>query len=126
MEYLHDGMLHDSLRAHFQTVDIVRLNQVLVEAGVSDIELRRRILNSYFFNAGQFLDNGWFEAEGRKFAPSVSFEELGRDSKRSGRIHLADPKLGTMFHEFAGGTVEMLFDPESAETLNVPVGEIGP
>jgi hypothetical protein len=125
MEYLHDGMAHDSLRAYFQTVDVVRLNQVLVEAGVSDTELRRKILIDYFFDAGQFFDNGWFEADGRRFAPSVSFEEVGRDSSRSGRIHLADPNMGTMFHEFAVGTVEMLFAPESAESLVVTVGEIG-
>ena len=124
MEYLHDGLLHDSLRAHFQTVDVVRLNDVLVDAGISD-ETRRKVLNNYFFDAGNFLDSGWFEAEGRRFAPSVSFEELDADSMRSGRILLADPNMGTMFHEFAGGTVDLLFEPDSAKYLNVTVGQVG-
>ena len=54
MEYLHDGFFHDSLRAHFQTVDIVRLNEVLLAAGIVDEGLRRKVLNDYFFAAGQF------------------------------------------------------------------------
>src|SRR5947209_11780987 len=101
-------MLHDSLRAHFQTVDIVRLNDVLVGAGVGDAELRRKILHDYFFDAGQFLDNGWFEAHGQRYAPTIAFEELERGATRAGRILLADPEMGTLFHEFAAGTVDMV------------------
>ena len=124
MQYVHDGMFHDSLRAHFQTVDIVRLNEVLAESGITDKELRRKVLDNYFFAAGQFFDNGWFEADGRRFAPGVYFQEVNSSFKLTDHCYLPGPDLGTLFHEFAGGTVEMLFEPDMAEHLEVQTGEL--
>jgi hypothetical protein len=124
MEYLHDDDLHDALRAHFQTVDVVRLHEVLLNAGIVDDDVRRKILDDYFFDAGQFFDNGWFEAEGRKFAPGVYFEEGERGSQRTGRYYLPGPSFGTIFHEFSHGTVALLFQPDTADALRV-VGELG-
>jgi hypothetical protein len=124
MEYHHDESFHDSLRAHFQTVDVVRLNIALVDAGVHDEKVRRDVLESYFFGAGCFFDNGWFEADSRRFAPGVYFEEVD-GSHRTGRFYLPGPNLGTLFHEFVHGTVDLLFNDDNENALDVNIGEIG-
>src|ERR1043165_6934732 len=77
MIFTENRNLHDNLRAHFQTLDVQHLNAVLLESGVTDLELRKNILQNYFFTSGEFFDSGWFEAEGKKYSAIVCFREVG-------------------------------------------------
>ena len=124
MKFTEDKYLHDTLRAHFQTVDVQHLNAVLMEEGVTDLELRKKILGSYFFTSGEFLDAGWFEAEGKKYSPIVCFREVGSDLKRGDTIVCPDPDWGTIFHEMAGGTAEMVAENPDGPNLQVNTGEV--
>src|ERR1043166_7639991 len=83
MIFTENRDLHDNLRAHFQTLDVQHLNAVLLENGVTDLELRKNILQNYFFISGEFFDSGWFEAEGKKYSAIVCFREVGADLRRA-------------------------------------------
>jgi hypothetical protein len=113
------------LRAYFQAIDVARLNRVLTDSGIADEAVRRKVLENYFFEAGHFLDNGWFEVEGKRFAPGVYFEEISTAGERTGKCFLPDPKLGALFHDFAHGTVDVLLDPASGVSFNIPTGQVG-
>jgi hypothetical protein len=124
MEFVQDE-IHDSLRAYFQSIDVARLSRVLIDSGVADEAVRRKVLENYFFEAGHFLDAEWFEMEGKRFAPGIYFEEIGTAGERSGKCYLPDPNLGTLFHEFAHGTVDVLLDPESGVSFDITTGQVG-
>lgn len=124
MNFIEERDHHDSLRAHFQTVDVQELNRVLLANGVTGLPLRKKILNDYFFGAGSFLDSGWFEADGKKYAPMICFREVTAELKRGETVVCPDAKWGTIFHEFAGGTAEMVAENPGAEHLQVKTGEI--
>jgi hypothetical protein len=124
MRFVEDKDLHDSLRAHFQTVDVQHLNAILVESGVTDLELRKKILENYFFESGEFFDAGWFEAQGKMYSPIVCFREVGSDLKRGDTMVCPDPHWGTIFHEMAGGTAEMVAENPEDPNLQVKTGEV--
>jgi hypothetical protein len=46
-----EGDKHDPLTAAYQTLELARLNDALKECGVADVELRRRVCESYFFSS---------------------------------------------------------------------------
>ncbi len=123
MTSIEDKNLHDSLRAHFQTVDVQHLNTVLRENGIDD-ELRKKILEEYFFTAGQFFDAGWFEAHGTKYSAIVCFREVGADLRRGNKMICPDPVWGTIFHEMAIGTAEMVADDPDDENVQVNTGQV--
>lgn len=124
MTYTENKNLHDSLRAHFQTVDVKHLNTVLSENGLTDLDLRKKILEDYFFAAGQFFDAGWFEADGKKYSAIVCFREVEADLKRSDKMICPDPVWGTIFHEMAIGTAEMVAEDPDDKNVQVRIGEV--
>jgi len=124
MNFIENLDLHDSLRAHFQTVDVQHLNAVLLESGVTDLAVRKKILGNYFFTAGEFFDAGWFEAHGKKYSAIVCFRELDNRLKRSQSMICPDPEWGTIFHEMASGTAEVIAEDPENENVKVKVGEV--
>ena len=100
------------------------LNAVLVESGVTDLELRKKILGNYFFTSGEFFDAGWFEADEKKYSAIVCFREVTPDLKKGTTMICPDPKWGTIFHEMAGGTAEMVAENPEREFLQVKTGEV--
>jgi hypothetical protein len=124
MTYTENRNLHDSLRAHFQTVDVKHLNAVLTENGLNHLDLRTKILEEYFFTAGQFFDAGWFEAHGKKYSAIVCFREVDTDQRRTDKMICPDPAWGTIFHEMAIGTAEMVTEDPDDENVQVRIGEI--
>jgi hypothetical protein len=119
-----EGDKHDPLTATYQTLELARLNDVLKECGVSDVGLRRRICESYFFNAGYFLDSCWFEDQDSRFRPGLYFAELDRNSQPTGSIYLPDPNVGTMFHEYAHGAAAWLYDDHNEDASEIEVGSV--
>ena len=124
MNFVEDKYLHDTLRAHFQTVDVQNLNAILMECGVTDLQMRKRIRENYFFTAGQFFDAGWFEANGKYYSPIVCYREVGSDLKRGDTVICPDPEWWTNFHELAGGTAEMVSENPADPNVHVKTGEI--
>ena len=118
-----EGDKHDPLTATYQTLELARLNESLKECGVADVELRRRICESYFFNSGYFLDGCWFADEGVRFRPGVYFAQLDESDQPKGKVYLPDPSIGTMFHEYAHGAASWLFEDHAEDASEIETGD---
>ncbi len=117
------GDKHDPLTATYQTLELARLNADLKECGVADAALRRKICETYFFGAGYFFDGCWFKDEGGRFRPGIYFEEIDESDQPTGRIYLPNPKIGTMFHEYAHGAASWLFDDHGEDASEIETGD---
>jgi len=118
-----EGDPHDPLCTTYQTLEIARLNDALKECGISDARVRRTICETYFFNAGQFLDSGWFAEGDRRFRAGVYFAEIDRANALTGTTYLPDPAVGTTFHEYAHGCAAWLFEDHGESAGEIEVGE---
>jgi hypothetical protein len=123
MKYI-EGDLHDPCVASYQTLELARLNEVLIQNGISDQVVRRAICEQYFFDAGQFLDCGWFEEKGRRFHPVVCFEEVLTNGQRKGDMLVPEPGFGTAFHEYAHGAAFWLYEDHAEDASEIETGEI--
>lgn len=119
-----EGDKHDPLTATYQTLELARLNESLKECGVADVDLRRRICESFFFNSGYFLDSCWFAEDGGRFRPGVHFAELGDDGQATGTVYFPDPAIGTMLHEYAHGAAAWLFDDHAEDASEIETGDV--
>ena len=117
------GDLHDPLTATYQTLELARLNEALKKCGVTDAELRRKVCEAYFFDSGYFLDSCWFSDLGRRFRPGIYFSQLDNSNNETGTVLLPDPKVGTMFHEYAHGAVAWLFDDHGEDASEIETGD---
>jgi hypothetical protein len=118
-----EGDKHDSLAATYQTLELARLNDALQECGVADVNLRRRVCETYFFNAGYFLDSCWFAEDGGRFRPGIYFAPLDSVGRPAGKVYLPDPSIGTMFHEYAHGAAAWLFEDHAEDASEIEVGD---
>ncbi|MBA3484657.1 MAG: hypothetical protein H0T51_22865 [Pirellulales bacterium] len=118
-----EGEMHDPLTATYQTLELARLNDALTECGVSDSELRRRVCETYFFHSGYFLDGCWFAEDGLRYRPGIYFAEIDDQDKRTGKVHMPDPNIGTMFHEYAHGAAAWLYDDHAEDVSKIEVGD---
>ena len=118
-----EGEMHDPLTATYQTLELARLNEALKECGITDAELRRSICETYFFQAGYFLDGCWFAEDGVRYRPGVHFAEIDDQNERNGRVHFPDPQIGTMFHEYAHGAAAWLYDDHAEDASEIHVGD---
>ncbi|CAN5750005.1 hypothetical protein BH20ACI4_BH20ACI4_17320 [soil metagenome] len=106
--------VYEEIAATFQCVEVLELDKALKDCGIESKELRRKICDRYFFAIGNFHDQYWFEAEGKKFHPMLCFSETFLDTDTD------ETKLGTVyaksqyfeFHEYSGGAVDIHFDEE--------------
>ncbi len=111
----------DEFAATYQSLEVARLNQVLKTNGISKA-VRRKICEDYFFDQGVFLDDGWFQENGIRVGPVVAFATRDRDGDIK-HLHLPDPKIGTMYHEYAHGAVAWLFDDKKEDASEIKVGQ---
>jgi hypothetical protein len=118
-----EGDLHDPLCATYQTLEVARLNSVLIQLGVDEEDLRRRICETYFFDSGYFLDSCYLLEHGRKFQPGVHFSELDEKNEKTGVVLMPDPAIGTMFHEYAHGAAAWLFDDHAQDASEIETGD---
>jgi hypothetical protein len=124
MNTVQDGSLHDELRAVYQSLDVARLNEALKKHGIQDPALRQKICGDYLFDAGYFLDSGWLAHNDRRFKPGVYFAGLDAQGRATGEVVMPDPKMGTSFHEFAGGTADWLFEVVNEDVSDINTGDV--
>jgi len=117
------GDLHDPLTATYQTLELGRLNDVLKQCGVADVDLRRKICEAYFFHSGYFLDSCWFSDQGHRYRPGIYFSQVDRANRETGIVYFPDPKIGTMFHEYAHGAAAWLFDDHGEDASEIETGD---
>ena len=69
----HDD--YEEMAATFQCLQIKILNEVLKRHGIDEAKQRQEICGDYIFAVGEFLDQHWFENEGRRLHPLLCFSE---------------------------------------------------
>ncbi|MEM1354712.1 MAG: hypothetical protein AAGC44_13525 [Planctomycetota bacterium] len=114
MQYIHDEK-HDELSAIYQSLEVGRLDEALRESGIEDEELIRQVCETYFFKSGYFFDSCYFDIEGVRYRPCLSFEEIDDENQPAGRIYLVDAEEGGMMHEHAHQSVDWYFGLESSD-----------
>jgi len=104
--------IYEEIAATFQWVEVFELDEALKDCGIEDKALRRKIAERYFFAIGNFHDQYWFKANGKKYYPMLCFSENFLDTTTD------VTKLGTVyaksdyfeFHQSSGGTADIYFD----------------
>ena len=122
-----DDHSYEEHAAAFQCLEIARLNEVLKEHGITDPQQRQAICSAFAFSSGNFLDQGWFQSEGRQLYPTLCFAErpctpeVGLGAIE--RLHL--PSSNFSFHEYAGGNSYWYFKENGESTESIPTGVAG-
>ncbi len=119
-----NGDLHDRVLVKYQALELARLNQTLQDSGISDVAVRRKICERYFFDSGYFIDSCWLSEQGRRFQPGIYFTEISGGEQSTGTIFLLDLTVGTMLHEYAHGAAAWLFDDHNEDSAEIEVGSI--
>ena len=105
------------LAATYQLIEMARLNESLKECGISDMAVRRRVVEHYFFDSGYFLDGCWFAHKECRYRPGIYFRPLDDRNKPIDTVILPNPSTGTWFHEVAHGASMDLYE-DYGETLS--------
>jgi hypothetical protein len=105
----------------YQCVQIATLDAALQEHGVADPALRQLVCESFVFNMGNLLDQGWFKpsAETEPVYPLLCF------SKRFLNTNTPVDQLGPVYaqaaqfayHESAFGNVSAFYEGEPAAVV---------
>ena len=117
---------YEEMASSYQCVEIDRLNVVLKENGISDVEVRKSICEHYFFQSGVFLDSGWIVSEGKKVWPELCFAERPLDpNKGLGEIEkLHVPSDHFSFHEYAHGDLDLYFEDNGEDMSEIEQGVV--
>jgi hypothetical protein len=118
------GDLHDPCIATYQCLEADQLNTALKECGIDDASKRRQVIEQFLFHGGSFRDSCWFEQGGRRFRPVMCFEEIQENGDSKNVLLIPDPGLGTLFHEYAYGAAEWLFDGENEGAYAIAAGSV--
>jgi hypothetical protein len=115
---------YEGMAASYQCVEIDRLNSVLKEKGIDDVELRKLICEQYFFHAGVFLDSGWLISDGKKVWPQLCFaEQSDHTAPGRGDIHkLHIPSDHFAFHEYVHGDSDVYFEDNNEDLSDIEHG----
>jgi hypothetical protein len=105
--------IHDKLSATYQSLEASILNRVLLEHGIEDRELRRKIVGYFLFEQGIILDQYWFQEDQKRWCPGIYFSTLPNDNLDGATVHLPSLEIGPIFHEYAFGAADWALDNES-------------
>lgn len=116
---------YEEMAMAYQCLEIDRLNQVLKQQGIADVETRKAICSSYFFQSGDFMDSRWFKAGGRTLWPEMNFAERALDSQAGTgeieKLHLCSDQFA--FHEYAHGDIASYFDEHGEDVSEIETGD---
>lgn len=115
---------YEEIAASYQCLIINQLNEVLVENGIADRELRRQICQSFAFHQGVFDDQFWFEAHGKRWYPLQAFTQVNPNPvinpQELGRVQLRSDLFE--FHEYAHGAAAWYFDDHNEDASEIEIG----
>jgi hypothetical protein len=108
LEPIDDPGLSETLGITWQWEQIERLNDVLEKHGVSSADVRRAMLEEYFFDLAVQLDGGGdaIEHEGQAYRPKLAFEF------DDGTAKLVMPTDAYSLHDYTHGVTLELFEDD--------------
>jgi hypothetical protein len=115
---------YEELAATYQCLEIARLNEVLKKNGIDGKELREKICGEFIFNSGNFIDSGFFVAEGIKVHPEICFSERSFNEDEGlgeiEKLHIASDYFA--FHEYAFGDIGWYFEEHNESVDEIECG----
>ena len=114
------GEAYENAAVEFLRVMAVELDLALKDAGVRETPKRRKVVDAFCFGMGNFLDQYWFEAEGKRYFPLVCFTDKHRedDPARAGL-----PEIFA-YHEYALGLFDDL-TKKGKGPYDIRIGVVG-
>jgi len=118
---------YEEMAATFQCLQIKMLNEVLKRHGISEAKQRQEICGDYLFAVGEFLDQHWFESEGRRLHPLLCFSEnfLNTDTDPADLGDVFLPSEMFSFHEYAFGNISYFFEDNDETIPDLQTGTVG-
>ncbi len=111
-----------SVGVAFLQVMALEVDVALRSAGIADVVIRRKVIDSFCFGMGNFFDQYWFDVDGKKYRPLLSYaKEIDAESPISAGM---PDSAGFDYHDYAHG----MFDAMTSNgdgTYQVPIGLIG-
>ena len=118
---------YEEMAATFQCIQIKELNDVLKRHGIVDAKQREEICADYLFSIGEFLDQQWFECEGKRLHPMLCFSEtfLNTDTNPEdlGDLYLCSDMFS--YHEYAHGNISYFFEEHGETIPDLVTGSVG-
>jgi hypothetical protein len=96
------GEGYEEAGIEFLQVMAVELDIALKDSGVADVKTRRKVVDTFCFGMGNFLDQYWFEAAGKKQYAVVCFADKHRED---GPETFGLPEIFD-YHEYATGVFD--------------------
>ena len=93
---------YEEAAMEFLRVMALELDLALKEAEITDVKKRRKVVDTFCFGMGNFLDQYWFAVEGTKYFPVVCFADRHREDNPA---TLAAPEFFS-YHEYALDTFD--------------------
>jgi hypothetical protein len=93
---------YENAAIEFLQVMAVELDVALKDAGITDVRKRRKVVDAFCFGMGNFLDQYWFVADGKKYFPVVAFADKHREDNPAA---LGLPEMFD-YHEYALGAFD--------------------
>jgi hypothetical protein len=118
---------YEEIAACYQGVLVMELDEALRDSGIEDEATRRRVCARLLFGLGNFHDQYWFRAGGRRMHPLLCFSEafLDTDTPLSGLGTVYAPSPSFAFHEYADGAVTWYFEDRDADGDEPEIGLVG-
>lgn len=118
--------VYEEIAMAFQCVQVTELNKALEASGITDVKLRKRICARFSSGMGNFLDQYWLKANGKRYYPLLCFTEkfLNTDTELTEVGTVYAPSASFAFHEYSGGDVEWYFS-NAREDEPIEVGVVG-
>jgi hypothetical protein len=120
---------YEEMGSSYQCVQVAALDSALQEHGVSDVEVRRKVCESFLFTMGTFHDQGWLKpsADAEPVFPLLCFSErfLKGDTAIGELGQVYAPSTMFSFHEYAFGNAGSFYEGDpNAEVETGSVSEL--
>lgn len=105
-------------------LEVEMLNDCLRESGISDKDVRQKVVTQFLLDRGVFLDQKWFVVNGQRAHPGISFttHPIQPDTQVSdpGTVFLRSSFFS--YAEYSGSNALYFFEDSAESNADIEVG----
>ena len=95
---------YEEVAMQFLQIMGVEVDLALRSAGITDQATREKVVDTFCFGMGNFFDQYWFDWDGERYWPVLSFSKLHWEDESFAEARF--PNIS--YHEYAMGTFESI------------------